>query len=202
MYKKNAIKILFLFCLIFILWVTYSKQLLTGIANVLVYEDQLVKSEAIVVLVGSRSGNRMEAAVKLYHRGLGKKLVFSGYQVYPGTYSHVLMKAYAIKLGVPEKNIITSNPEGEISTRGESLSNLFLLKNNNIKNFILVTSAYHTKRSKMMYERAKSVLNLDIKFLVYPVQDHFTPIDGWWKSRAGKKGIFLEFLKLPAYYFG
>ena len=202
MNKKNAVGILFLFCLIFILGITYSKQILMGIARVLVHEDRLVESEAIVVLVGSKSGNRMEAAVRLYYHGLGKKLVFSGYQVYPGTYSDTLMKAYAEKLGVPKENIITSRPEGEISTRGESFANLLLLKNNNITNFILVTSAYHTKRSKRMYENARSILNLDIKFLVYPVPDYFTPIDGWWKSRSGKKGIFFEFFKLIAYYFG
>ena len=111
------------------------------------------------------------------------------------------MKKYALKLGVPEDKIITSIPDVEVSTRGESEANLKLLKKNGIKKFILVTSAYHTRRSKLMYEKAISILGYDIEFLVYPAPDPFVPIQGWWKILTGQKGIFYEYLKSIAYYF-
>ncbi len=79
------------------------------------YQSPLVKSEAIVVLVGSTNGNRVKEAVKLYDQGFADKLVFSGFKVYPETYSSALMKTYAMKLGVPENKIITKISEEEVS---------------------------------------------------------------------------------------
>ena len=65
-----------------------------------------VKADAIVVLAGG-TGSRIEAAARLYREGFGEKLLFSGFRVYPETYTSSLMKTYALKLGVPEGNIIT-----------------------------------------------------------------------------------------------
>ena len=75
------------------------------------------------------------------------------------------------------------------------------IKKKGIKKFILVTSAYHTRRAKLVYEKAVSLLGYDIEFLVYPAPDPFVPIEGWWKIRTGQKGIFLEYAKSIAYYF-
>jgi uncharacterized SAM-binding protein YcdF (DUF218 family) len=180
--------------------VIFSEPLLNGVSRVLVYEDPLTKAEAIVVLAGG-NGNRVEAAVRLYREGYGERLFFSGFRIYPGTYTSTLMKNYALELGVPEDKIIASIPDVEVSTRGESVANLELLNKNHIKKFILVTSNYHTRRAKLMYEKAISLLGYDIEFLVYPAPDPFVPIPGWWKLRTGQKGIFFEYIKSIAYYF-
>ena len=186
--------------IILIISVVFSGPLLSGVSRALVYENPLVKAEAIVVLSGG-NGNRVEAAAKLYREGLGEKLFFSGFRVYPKTYTSSLMKKYAIKLGVPKDKIIASIPDVEVSTRGESVANLKLLNKNGIKKFILVTSAYHTRRSKLMYENAIELLGYDIEFLVYPAPDPFVPIKNWWKIRSGQKGLFFEYVKSIAYYF-
>ena len=193
-------KIFLVFGTIFIVGTIFSELLLSGVSRALVYENPLVKAKAIVVLAGG-NGNRIETAARLYREGFGEKLFFSGFRIYPETYSSSLMKKYAMKLGVPEANIIASNPDVEVSTRGESLANLKVLDKNGIKNFILVTSAYHTRRAKLVYEKAVSLLGYDIEFLVYPAPDPFVPIEGWWKIRTGQKGIFLEYAKSIAYYF-
>jgi uncharacterized SAM-binding protein YcdF (DUF218 family) len=199
--NKYLIRIAQLFGLIFVLVIIFSESLLNTAFQALVHEDPLEKTEAIVVLVGSPTGNRLQAAVKLYHQGLGDKLVFSGFQVYPETFSNTLMKKYALKLKVPEDRIITEITNEEVSTRGESIANLALLKKNQIKTFTLVTSAYHTRRSKLIYDESISLLNYDIKFRVFPAPDPLVPIQGWWKLRTGQKGVFLEFIKLTAYFF-
>ncbi len=179
--------------------VIFSEPMLNGVSRALVYENSLIKTEAIVVLAGG-NGSRVETAAKLYHEGFGEKLFFSGFRVYPGTYTSTLMKNYALKLGVHEDEIIASIPDVEVSTRGESVANLKLLKKHHIKKFILVTSAYHTRRAKLMYENAVSSLGYDIEFIVYPAPDPFVPIQGWWKLRTGQKGIIFEYLKSIAYY--
>ena len=97
--------------------------------------------------------------------------------------------------------MIISIPDVEVSTRGESVANLELLNKNHVKNFILVTSSYHTRRAKLIYENTISLLKYDIKFLVYPAQDPFVPIQGWWRIRTAQKGVFFEYIKWIAYYF-
>jgi len=199
--KKSVLIITFLvFGGIFILGIIFSEPLLKSVSQVLVYKDPLVETEAIVVLAGGM-GNRVETAARLYQEGFGEKLFFSGFEMYPGTYTSTLMKNYALELGVPEDKIVASISDVEVSTRGESIANLELLNKNHIKKFILVTSAFHTRRSKLMYEDAVLLLGYDIEFLVYPAPDPHAPILGWWKLRTGQKTIFYEYIKSIAYYF-
>jgi uncharacterized SAM-binding protein YcdF (DUF218 family) len=109
--KKNIlIRIFLVFGVFFISGVIFSKPLLSGVSRALVYEDPLVKTEAIVVLGGGK-GNRIKTATSLYHAGFGEKLFFSGFKTYPGTNTGALMKNYAVRLGVPADKIIVSNPD-------------------------------------------------------------------------------------------
>jgi uncharacterized SAM-binding protein YcdF (DUF218 family) len=177
----------------------FRAPLLEKIGSNLVYQTELVPSDAIVVLAGSHTGNRMEEAARIYNKGMGKVIVFTGYTYYPGMNSNVGMKKYAIKLGVPEENIFTEMGTGEDSTWGEALSNLRQLQHLKAKSFILVTSSYHTRRSYSVYERAIKKLNMDIDIRVQPAPDRRVPIPGWWKVRTGKKEIFYEYIKTLYY---
>jgi uncharacterized SAM-binding protein YcdF (DUF218 family) len=170
------------------------------IGSFLVFQDELEPSDAIVVLSGSTTGNRIEEAVRVFHKGMGKVLVFSGYTYYPGIDSHRGMKQYAIKLGVPDDKIVAEKATGEISTWGEALANLKLLERLNVKSLILVTSSFHTRRSHWVYERAIKNLDMDITLRVQPAYDPKVPYPGWWKIRSGKKKVFDEYIKF-IYYF-
>ncbi len=170
------------------------------IGSFLVFQDELEPSDAIVVLSGSSTGNRIEEAARIFNKGLGKALVFSGYSYYPGMDSHVGMKQYAVKLGVPDDKIVAEKATGEISTWGEALANLKLLERLEAKSLILVTSSFHTRRSHWVYERAIKKLNMDISLRVQPAYDPKVPYPGWWKIRSGKKKVFDEYIKL-FYYF-
>ena len=200
MKKIFLIKIFLVFGVIVVFSVIFSEPLLNGISRALVHEDPLVKVDAIVVLAGG-NGNRIEAAARLYHEGFGERMFFSGFKLYPGIYTSTRMENYALELGVPKDKMIISIPDVEVSTRGESVANLELLSKNHVKNFILVTSSYHTRRAKLIYENTISLLKYDIKFLVYPAKDPFVPIQGWWRIRTAQKGVFFEYIKWIAYYF-
>ena len=200
MKKSFLIKALLVFGIVIVLGVVFSEPLLNGVSRALVHEDPLVKVDAIVVLAGG-NGNRIEAAARLYHEGFGKKIFFSGFKLYPKIYTSTRMKNYALELGVPKDKMVISIPDVEVSTRGESVANLELLNKNHVKNFILVTSSYHTRRAKLIYENTISLLAYDVKFLVYPAQDPFVPIEGWWRIRTAQKGVFFEYIKWIAYYF-
>jgi uncharacterized SAM-binding protein YcdF (DUF218 family) len=202
MKKTGVIGIFLVFMVAYLVVAVFEKPLLISVARTLVYEDPLEKAEAIVVLSGSSTGNRIEAATRLYHAGFGERLIFSGFEVYPGVSTSILMKNYALELGIPETSILTENAENEVSTRGESRANLELLKKHNISKFILLTSAYHTGRSQRIYKKKIVGLGFEnMEFIVYPAFDPEVPISRWWKLRTGQKGILIEYLKSVAYYF-
>jgi len=190
-----CIAIIFIFSLFF-----FPDRLLNEVSKFLVHSDTLEPAEAIIVLSGSSTGNRIEAGVILFQKGLGKIIIISGEKIYPGYQTHSLMKNHAIKLGVPADKIIASRIEGEISTWGEGIHNLQKLKENKFKSFILVTSAFHTNRAHAVYEKLINHLGYDFKFMVYPAKDNHVPINDWWKSRTGKKHIFLEYLSTLNFY--
>ena len=190
-----CIAIIFIFSLFF-----FPDRLLNEVSKFLVHSDTLEPAEAIIVLSGSATGNRIEAGVMLFQKGLGKIIIISGEKIFPGYHTHFLMKNHAIKLGVPADNIIASRIEGEISTWGEGIHNLQKLKENKFKSFILVTSAFHTNRAHAVYEKLINHLGYDFKFMVYPAKDNRIPINDWWKSRMGRKHIFLEYLSTLNFY--
>lgn len=178
----------------------YPEPTLGKVSEVLVYEDALIPAEAIVVLTGSWSGNRISGGASLFHKGFGKFVIFAGYKIYPGTNLGVLMKNYAIQLGVPEENIITRyNISGDLNTWGEGQTIIKLLEEKGIKSFILVTSKFHTRRAHAVYERLVNESNSNIKFQVYGAEDPDIPIKNWWKTRVGRKVIFMEYLKALNY---
>jgi len=174
--------------------------LLEKIGTHLIYQSELVPSDAIVVLAGSNTGCRIEEAARIFKRGMGKVMIFGGYTYYPGMESHVGMKQYAVKLGVPEDKIVAEKATGENSTWGEAEFNLRQLQRLKAKSFILVTSSYHTRRAHMVYERVIKKLNMDIIFRVQPAPDPKVPYPEWWRVRTGKKNVFNEYLKF-LYYF-
>ena len=190
-----CIVIIFIFSLFF-----FPDRLLNEVSKFLVHSDTLEPAEAIIVLSGSSTGNRIEAGVILFQKGLGKIIIISGEKIYPGYQTHSLMKNHAINLGVPADKIIASRIEGEISTWGEGIHNLKKLKENKFKSFILVTSAFHTNRAHAVYEKLINHLGYDFKFIVYPAKDNRIPINDWWKSRTGRKHIFLEYLSTLNFY--
>ena len=190
-----CVAIIFIFSLYF-----FPDRLLNEVSKFLVHSDTLEPAEAIIVLSGSSTGNRIEAGVILFQKGLGKIIIISGEKIYPGYQTHSLMKNHAINLGVPADKIIASGIEGEISTWGEGIHNLQKLNENKFKSFILVTSAFHTNRAHAVYEKLINHLGYDFKFMVYPAKDNRIPINDWWKSRRGRKHIFLEYLSTLNFY--
>jgi uncharacterized SAM-binding protein YcdF (DUF218 family) len=200
MKKKVVSSTLAIAGLFFLVLYLFPEFILTKFSKVLVYEDALVPAEAIVVLTGSLSGNRMTSGALLFKKGFGKLVVFAGYEIYPGTNKSVLMKKYAVQLGVPEKNILIK-PEisGDLSTWGEGQAILELLEEKDIKSFILVTSKFHTRRAHAVYKKLINESRTNIKFQVYGAEDPDFPVKNWWKTREGKKVIFIEYLKTLNY---
>ncbi len=195
---RHYLGIAFVTLLILIGW--NWKAALNGIAQSLVYRDELIPAEALVVLSGG-GGNRVREAARLYNSGFGSILIMSGTPLYPDVYFHDMMKQYAIKLGIPEKAIHVRRIRNDLSTLGEAGTNLEMLRERGIRSFILVTSEFHTGRARRIYLDYIERENLDMKMQVAAAIDEHVPLSNWWEKRYSRKMVFLEFIKSINSYF-
>jgi uncharacterized SAM-binding protein YcdF (DUF218 family) len=187
--------------------VNFRGTILESVGQYLITEDPLEKADAIILLGGSVPDRTLEA-IDIYKGGYAPLIVFTmgpkpegydelislGIKLPEG---HDFSKLIAIKLGVPESDLVTIEKRAD-STYGELqiIYNDFL-KKNNIKSVILVTSKYHTTRAKIIFE---DVTNGEIKVITRPSKyDSFDP-KRWWAERNYRRQTVFEYQKLLHHY--
>ena len=184
-------KIIILFLGILFLLALFHQPLLNGLANQLVYKDALKPADAIVVLAGDHTGERLMAGISLFKKGYGRKIVFWGGPVYWKITNGELFLRQLKESGIgPEFALWSGERLIENSTWGEAQVNIALLKKMDAESFILVTSDYHTARARYVYARLARENNMAI--YVCPVQDSTVRLRGWWKDRESAKTVLGE----------
>jgi uncharacterized SAM-binding protein YcdF (DUF218 family) len=166
--------------------------------NCLVVKDRLEKSDVIIVLGTDSKGDREAWAAKLYEKGLARRIIMCGYEVGWQASTAEIMKRHAVHLGVPEQAMILDYGWDNNGTWDNALNSLKIVKENNLKTAIIVTSNYHTRRSR--YAFRKVFRDSNIRVLISPCPGGSFSPDEWWKSRELSKSVFLEYTKL-VYYF-
>jgi uncharacterized SAM-binding protein YcdF (DUF218 family) len=207
-------KITTILVILFAFFIFVSVFLMPNLGQWLVAEDDLQASDMIVVLMGSLPDRilRILQAVDIYNERYSDKLVLVnsyrvGYDIFvergveipPGNAQ--LSKMAAIDLGVPEENIIILAGDAK-STQNEALSIREYIRNNRaIESIILVTSKYHSGRSKKIFRKALSGLDREIN--IYSSPSKYDPFNAsqWWKDKEDIKCVVLEYLKLAHFYF-
>lgn len=170
-----------------------------NLGNFLIVKDELKKADAVVVFSGD-NGPRTEKGVELIKEGLGDYLILSGGKVYDDVTMAELMKDHAIKLGVSEDKILLDN---EASTTHENaLFTKDIVEEHNFKSIIVVTSEFHSRRSKAAMEKALENTLIDgenVEIMVtYSYEEHFTT--KWWTSGSSVLILISEYLKLAGYF--
>jgi len=205
--RKYGKRIYFLNFVLFIIPLTYLgyQPLLRYCASIVIVDEPLEKSDAIVALAGGEPG-RPWGAADLYNRGLGDYVIVTRDQVKPeeidlhqrgielvdghGNYIRVLRG-----LGVPNDKIVSvEKPTDDTISEMEQIRNLCLERK--WRSLIIVTSNYHTRRTRMA---ARYILGRDFKFSVTPSPHGGLNSREWWKSRSDVRTFLIEFEKLVAY---
>ena len=110
--------------------------------------------------------DRFLAGINLYKAKKATKLIFTG-GVSPLNSNPPegdLYLSEAISLGVPKKDLLTTKPVFNTLQEAKAIKKLLNWEfSSNNKNIILVTSAFHMKRAKRVFERE------GIKVIPYPV---------------------------------
>ena len=181
---------------IFLIGIIYC---LLNLGRFLVVSDDLEKSDAIVVFSGD-NGVRTEVGVELLKEGYGEYLILSGGKVYDDVTMAELMKNHAIKLGVDENKILIDDKS--LTTYENAEFTKEIMEENNFNSLIVVTSDYHTRRSKLTMEKSLEDTLIDgqnVEVIVTPSKEEELKIK-WWTSGNSILLIISEYLKLIGYW--
>ncbi|MCA0984696.1 YdcF family protein [Halobacillus yeomjeoni] len=154
-------------------------------ADYLEIKSDAKPSEAIILLSGSKE--RMEKAVELYENGWGEKIILTN-----SKHQWTTVKK-ATELGVPEDDLI-SEPHAT-STFDNALFSKEIVERKNIKSAIIVTSDYHSRRTRMTFD---DIYDHQIELTYSFASSFFNPKDGL--SKVEEFIAFSEYVKLFGYW--
>jgi uncharacterized SAM-binding protein YcdF (DUF218 family) len=149
-------------------------------------------SDAIVVISGDEQMARFQEGLSLYQRGLGQYLVFSGAAYDNGTSNADVMRALAVRRGVPDASIL-EEPQGE-DTWGNAIFTRQVLEEHGLHSAILVTSPYHARRAKLTFDAAYA--GSGIGLTVHAAPDSQWRKLSWWQQPETRRLTFTELQKL------
>jgi uncharacterized SAM-binding protein YcdF (DUF218 family) len=149
-------------------------------------------SDAIVVISGDEQLARFQEGVNLYQKGMGRFLVFSGAAFDNGTSNADVMRALALRRGVPDSAIL-DEPLAE-DTWGNAVYTRQLLEEHGLHSAILVTSPYHARRAKLTFDAAYA--GSGISLAVHAAPDSQWRKLSWWQQDETRRLTFTELQKL------
>ena len=183
-----------------------EEDLTTELVDRLLFEglaDTGENAECIIVLGSIKAAKyRVPVAVNAYNAGRAKKLMLCGGKLrdFPeGTYSEAEhMHKAAVASGIADENIILENTS--CNTVENILFALIQLQRNfclnNIHKVILVTTAYHMRRSLAI---ARYLFPSHITVIPCPADDTSTRRDNWMNTPVGIDRAKREAMKIVSY---
>ena len=165
-------------------------RLLGAAGEFLVVEDRLQPAVAIFVLDGGQPFRKQDAA-NLYAQGWAPRIVLTRG---PAGANRVQILE---QLGVPAAaiDVVDQQPSG-------TLEELELLRGAIGKTdspVVLVTSPYHTRRTKLDWSR---VTNGEVEGIVRPARQEVFDTQGWWRDPQTRLRVWHEYLGLAATLVG
>ena len=141
-------------------------------------QSDLSRSDAIVAVSGGDTAARAEEAIRLYKEGWARKIIFSGAALdKTGPSNAAAMQRQAITEGVPAADILLD--EVSTNTFENALAVREIVKREDMKQIILVTSPYHQRRA---YVTFRSKLGRDLRILNHSAVDERWRRSAWWAN--------------------
>ncbi|KGR73979.1 YdcF family protein [Ureibacillus sinduriensis] len=150
----------------------------------LVVNEEPTKSDVIIVLSGAPG--RLEKAASLYHEGYAEKVMLTTSR------ASGLTKENALALGISDEAVILE--EEATSTYTNALYARETMEKSGLDSAIVVTSDYHTRRSKLSFDRVFSDSRIEYSIVASPTDGE---LGGFSNQMA-----FKEYFKLVGYIFG
>lgn len=172
-----------------------------GMGSFLVVEDELEKTDVIVIL-GGGDPQRAKVAAQLFKDGWAKKLITTGELIpdvlealdKPLTHAEVSARI-ASREGVPPRHIMVIEKGTSTFEEAEALKKF--MKANEFKGMIVVTSIYHTRRSRAVFR--KFFKGSGIKVIFRPARGGKFKVEKWWTREDDLIFVNNEYVKLIMY---
>lgn len=142
-----------------------------------------VHADAIVALTGSE--DRLDAAVALFERGVGRRLLISG--VYPDM-TKALLKP--LLHGGPRFDCCADLGFAATNTHGNAMETAGWARAHSFHSLVVVTANYHMPRSLEEFSAAMP----DIRLVPYPVPE-IAVARHWWLSPGAIRVLQYEYVK-------
>jgi uncharacterized SAM-binding protein YcdF (DUF218 family) len=174
---------------VFLLAIVTSSMWLPLAGSALCVSDPPVKADAAVVLAGDFTGERVRKAAALAKAGYVPKVLVSGPNTLFGKSWCGVIIPYAVSQGY-QRDMFDCIANNALSTRTEARAIFPELKKRHIHSFILVTSDTHTRRAAFVFRQEG-----EVPFHTVSAPSEDFRLATWWKSREGRKAVFLEWVK-------
>jgi uncharacterized SAM-binding protein YcdF (DUF218 family) len=186
----KLLALLLLACFVFVIYLA-RHPLLRLAGGFWVVDDRPAYADAIVILGDDNyNGDRAARAAELFKAGWAPRIVASGRFLRPYVSITDLEEHDLKNDGVPEQAIVRFQHRAQ-NTREEAAALRRLILQQGWKRILLVTSNYHTRRSRYICRRtfpAGTVLR------VVPARDSEYDPDHWWEVRGGQVIFWHEFV--------
>ena len=191
--KKKYWLIITLLALVFLT----SNYWLTAYGQFLVVNERTRRCDAIVVLSGE-TVPRVAKAVELYKQGYAGLIIMSGGGRLTSKLTDAdLMMIEAVDLGV-SSSVLLKEDKSE-STYENAVNVKKIIVEHHIKSFLLITSNYHTRRSKYVFEHA--LKGTGVEFVTVSAPDNKFSPNTWWKNHEGQQKALTELANMIIYWF-
>ena len=189
---SSLISLLFLIVFCFVLYAA-RRPLLRLAGESWVVEDPLQQSDALLLLGDDNFfADRATRASELYRQKLAPVIVASGRHLRPTAGIAELMEHDLIERGVPKDRIIRF-PHDADSTREEAQALRALVTEKNWRSVIVVTSNYHTRRTRYIFQR---IFPESVSVRVASARDGEFDPEHWWENRKSLKEFIRELAAL------
>lgn len=174
----------------------------------LIREDQLQKSDAVVMLMGSISDRIMQVA-DVYNKAYADRFILveenmSGIEFLRKRGATLIsnseqVRNIATELGIPKDRIVLL-PGNATSTQMEALIiGEYIKQNPEMDTLIIVSSPSHTRRAGMVFQKVLRNINPDICIYISPSKYNRFTGKSWWENREDIQIVLSEYIKIIAF---
>lgn len=153
-------------------------------------QDELEKTDAIVVISGGDTDARINEGIRMYLQKWSQTIIFSGAAAEGDVSNALAMKRIAVSKGIPADDIFIE--EKSKTTSENATMTAEIIKEIDAKSIILVTSPYHQRRA---YNEFRQALGNEFKIINHSAMDETWRKKNWWENPSARFLTFGEILK-------
>ena len=169
---------------------------LTQAAGWLVTNDPIAPADALIVLSGDSTGERVMQGVALWRQGVAPRVILSGGPIGRWVTAAEIMRREALLLGLPSRAILLE--EESRSTWEQAVKTLPMVKRLGARRVIIVTSPYHARRARWTFRRVFGPAGIEVLVSASPYSKF--QADRWWTREQDTEDVLLEYFKMVHYF--